>query len=175
MDSNTVTISSDSNTISNITYIENSLIVSTGQASPGSTPQISPPDGNVWTITLNADRNGTSDVAQSFNTNAGGASHEYTTPGGGGLGSSPGKLNFYFGVNLSIDTETGTETITAYLGQGSYGVAHNNWWFGSSAIIFAVPPNGSGFSPKLVIGDSQFSLQAPGDSSFNLATWPPNS
>ena len=179
MDSNTVTISSNSSiTISSITYIENSLVVSPGQASPGSIPQIPPPNGNEWTITLNADRNATSDVAQSFNTNAGGASHEYTTSGGwDGLGSSPSGLNFYFGVNLSIDTEAGTETITAYLGQGSYGVSNNNWWFGSSALIFAIPPNGAppGFIPKLVIGDAQFAFQAPGNSSFILATWPPNS
>ena len=173
MDSNTVTISSGSNIISNITYIENSLVVSAGQASPGATPQISPPNGNVWTITLNADRNGTPDVAQSFNTNVGGASHEYASSGFGGLGSSPSHLNFYFGVNLSI----GSETITVYLGQGHHGADNNNWWFGSSALIFVIPPNSvpPGFTPKLVTGDAQFTFQATGNSSFNLAAWPPNS
>ena len=177
MDSNTLTISTASSiTTSNITYIENSLVVSAGQ-DHDSAPQIPPPTGNVWTITLNADRNGTPDVAQSFNTNVGGASHEYASSEWGGLGNSPSDLNFYFGVNLSIDTEAGTETITAYLGQGSYGVSNNNWWFGSSALIFAIPPNGAppGFIPTLVIGDTQFAFQAPGNSSFILATWPPNS
>jgi hypothetical protein len=126
----------------------------------------------VRTITLNADQSGTSDVAQGFNAIAGGASCEYSSKWDG-LGSSPGGLNFYFGVNLSV----GTEQITAYLGQGSYGAANNNWWFGSSALIFVIPPNGMapGFIPQLVIGNTQFAFQAPGNSSFVLATWPPNS
>jgi hypothetical protein len=135
MDSNTVTISTTSpNSISNITYIENSLVVSDGQAHD-SAPQTPTKNGNEWTITLNADRNATPDVAQSFNINAEGASHEYAASGWS-LGNSPGGLNFYFGVNLTI----GTETITVYLGQGSWGAAHNNWWFGSSTLIFVVPP-----------------------------------
>ena len=173
MTSNTVTISSDSsNVISNITYIENSLVVSDGQ-SHDPNPQTPTKDGNVWTITLNADRSGTPDVAQSFNDIAGGASHEYTSSISWGLGSSPGDLNFYFGVNLSI----GSETITVYLGQGHHGAGNNNWWFGSSALIFVIPPNSvpPGFTPKLVTGDAQFTFQATGNSSFNLAAWPPNS
>jgi hypothetical protein len=178
VDSNTLTISIASPyTISNITYIENSLVVSAGQ-DHDSAPQIPPPKGNVWTITLNADRNGIPDVAQSFNTNAGGASHEYASSSWY-LGNSPGDLNFYFGVNLSI----GAETITVYLGQGHWGAAHNNWWFGSSAIIlesFVIPANGEqsaqlSFSPQIVIDGTQFCLQGTRDSSFNLATWPPNS
>lgn len=174
MDSNTLTISTTNpNTISNITYIENSLVVSAGQ-DHDSAPQIPPPTGNVWTITLNADRNGTPDVAQSFNTNVGGASHESASSGWGGLGNSPSDLNFYFGVNLSI----GTETITVYLGQGHWGAAHNNWWFGSSALIFAsfvVPgqPPEISFGPQIVIDGTQFCLKGTGDSSFSLATWPP--
>jgi hypothetical protein len=179
VDSNTLTISTASpNTISNITYIENSLVLSAGQ-DHDSAPQTPTKNGNVWTITLNADRNGTSDVAQSFNTNVGGASHEYASSEWGGLGNSPSDLNFYFGVNLSI----GTETITVYLGQGHWGAAHNNWWFGSSALIFesfVIPANGEqsaqlSFSPQIVIDGTQFCLQGKGDSSFNLATWPPNS
>lgn len=173
MDSNAVSISSDSpNIISSINYIDNSLVVSAGQ-SHDSSPQTPTKDGNVWTITLNADRNGTSDVAQSFNTIAGGASHEYTYSNVWGLGKSPSDLNFYFGVDLSI----GTETITVYLGQGHHGAGNNNWWFGSSALIFVIPPSGiaPGFIPTLVVGDAQFEFQATGNSSFNLATWPPNS
>ena len=173
MDSNTVTISSDSsNTISNITYIANSLVVSDGQAHDPA-PQTPTKDGNVWTITLNADRNGTPGIARDFNDIAGGASHEYTNSSWWSLGSSPSDLNFYFGVNLSI----GSETITVYLGQGHHGADNNNWWFGSSALIFVIPPNGMapGLTPKLVTGDGQFAFQATGNSSFNLATWPPNS
>jgi hypothetical protein len=174
MDSNTVTISIASaySSTSNITYMNNSLVVSAGQ-SHDSAPQTPTKNGNVWTIALNADRNGTSDIAQSFNTKAGGASHEYTNSSWWSLGSSPGDLNFYFGVNLTV----GTETITVYLGQGHHGADQNNWWFGSSALIFVVPPNGfpPGFTPKLVIGDAKFAFQATGNSSFNLATWPPNS
>jgi hypothetical protein len=174
MDSNTVTISSaNPNTISNITYIENSLVVSAGQ-DHDSAPQTPTKNGNVWTITLNADRNGTSGVAQSFNTKAGGASHEYASSHWK-LGGSPDDLNFYFGMNLSI----GSETITLYLGQGHWGATQNNWWFGSSAIIlesFVVPANPNlSFSPKIVIDGNQFCLQGTGNSSFNLATWPPTS
>jgi hypothetical protein len=108
VDSNTVTISSNSDALSDITYIENSLVVSAGQAHDSL--QQPTKDGNVWTITLNADRSGTSDVAQSFNTIAGGASHELASSHGS-WGDSPGGLNFYFGVNLTI----GAETITAYI------------------------------------------------------------
>ena len=177
MTSNSVSLSIASPyNISNITYIENSLVVSAGQ-DHDSAPQIPPPTDNVWTITLNADRNGTPDVAQSFNTNVGGASHEYASSQWDGMGSSPSDLNFYFGVNLSI----GTETITVYLGQGHWG-AYNNWWFGSSALIFqswvvVVPgqPPELSFNPQIVIDGTQFCLQGTGESSFNLATWPPNS
>jgi hypothetical protein len=178
MDSNTVTISTPSpDTISNITYIENSLVVSAGQ-DHDSAPQTPTKNGNVWTITLNADRNGTPGVAQSFNTNAGGASHEYVSSHWS-LGGSPDDLNFYFGMQLSI----GAETVTVYLGQGHWGASQNNWWFGSSALIlasFVTPPNDEGsaqlgFSPQIVIDGTQFSLQGTGDSSFKLTTWPPNS
>ena len=172
MDSNTVTISSNSsNAISNITYIEKSLVVSGGGS--GSPPQTPTKSGNVWTITLNADRNGTSDVAQSFDTIAGGGSHEYASSHGS-FGGSPGELNFYFGVNLTI----GAETITAYIGQGNWGASQHNWWFGSSALIlvtYVIPPYNDqpprlGFRPQIMIDGTQFGFQGTGNSSFNLAT-----
>jgi hypothetical protein len=129
-------------------------------------------DGNVWTITLNADRSGTSDVAQSFNTIAGGASHELASSHGS-WGDSPGGLNFYFGVNLTI----GAETITAYIGQGNWGASQHNWWFGSSALIlvsYVIPPYNDqpprlGFRPQIMIDGTQFGFQGAGNSSFNLA------
>jgi len=173
MDSNTVTISIASPySISNVTYIENSLVVSAGQ-DPNSAPPTPAKNGNVWTITLDADRSGTPDVAQSFNAKVGGASHEYVSSSWSA--NSPGTLNFYFGVNLSI----GTETITVYLGQGNWGALHHNWWFGSRALIlasFVLPgeqPAVLSFGPQIVIDGTQFSLQGTGDSSFNLAKWPP--
>jgi len=127
----------------------------------------------VWTITLNADRNGTSDVAQSFNTIAGGASHEYASSHGS-FGDSPSGLNFYFGVNLTI----GAETITAYIGQGNWGASQHNWWFGSSALIlvgYVIPPYNDqpprlAFRPQIMIDGTQFGFQGTGNSSFNLAT-----
>jgi hypothetical protein len=171
VDSNTVTISSNSSdAISKITYIEESLIVSAGGS--GSAPQAPTKSGNVWTITLNADRNGTSEVAQSFDTIAGGVSHEWASSHRS-FGGSPGGLNFYFGVNLTV----GAETITAYIGQGNWGASQHNWWFGSSALIlvsYVIPPYNDqpprlSFNPQIVIGGAQFGFQGTGNSSFNLA------
>jgi len=172
MDSNSVTLSIDSQyTISNITYIDNSLFVSEGQDHDPA-PEIAPPTNNVWTITLNSDRNNTSPVAASFNNIVGGASHAYT-PLDWALGSSPGDLNFYYGVNISI----GSETIAVYLGQGKWGAAHYNWWMGSSALIiqsYLIPANGEqppmlGFAPQMMVDGTRFALQGTSDSSFHLS------
>ena len=169
VDSNTVTISSNSDALSNITYIDNSLVVSAGQAHDSL--QQPTKDGNVWTITLNADRSGTSDVAQSFNTKAGGASHEWASSHGS-WGDSPGGLNFYFGVNLTIRGET----IAAYIGQGNWGASQHNWWFGGSALTlvsFVVQVNNGhpalGFRPQITIDGTQVVLEGTGNSSFHLA------
>ncbi|MGR3907853.1 hypothetical protein Q3A80_12475 [Burkholderia sp. SR8] len=172
MDSNSVTLSIDSPyTISSINYIDNSLVVSANQ-NHDPAPEIPPPVNNVWTLTLNSDRDNTSPVATSFNNIAGGASHAYT-PLNWSLGGAPGALNFYFGVNISI----GSETIVVYLGQGQWGAAHYNWWIGSSALViqsYLIPGNGEqppmlGFAPQMEVDGTRFALQGKSDSSFHLS------
>ena len=154
MDSNTVTISMSeppSCSITDITYIANSLRVTPGQ-NHYDAPQIQPPEpgNNLWSITLMADRQGSGPVAQSFNAAAGGPSHVFPTETT--IDTSPDQLNFYFGVNLTAKAPDGSSgTITVYLGQG-HTRAHNNWWFGSQALSFASPNAG------VAIGDTVFSL-----------------
>ena len=68
-----------------------------------------------------------------FNEVTGGSGH-CAAKGGG---STPGELNFYFGVTLDINTNAGNIPVTLYLGQGHYATT-NNWWLGGNT--FLQPP-----------------------------------
>lgn len=130
--SNTVKLSSPQ--IQNVTYIANSLVITTGEdSSPPAT--ITAPDtpGGDWTITLNADRSGSTQVADSFNGQVGGSSHEYA-PNGGGTGHSPEQLNFYFGVTITFQTGAGSVPVNVFLAQGHFS-STNNWWIGANAVV----------------------------------------
>lgn len=118
--------------ITGVTYIDGSLQITSGQKS-NPPPKITK-SGADWKITLEADRNGSSGVASSFNNQVGGASHEYA-PSGGGDGKQPDKLNFYFGVRITWNINGQSITDEAYLAQGHSTLGGNNWWIGANEVV----------------------------------------
>lgn len=89
------------------------------------------PTVNSFTIEFDAGRDDTSAVADQFNTFCGGAGNEWCT--NSPFASSPGELNFFFGLTLWLEATEGSAEVTVYLGQGNSGFA-NNWWIGGSCI-----------------------------------------
>jgi phospholipase C len=122
---NVVTINDSSKVIRNISYIKDSLVITSGQ--PADTPIPSGSNG-VFKITLEAGRNKSTPVASTFNSKCGGSAKEYAPSGGGG---TPKELNFMYGVTLSFNSG---ESVTVYLAQGNYGET-NNWWIGGDPIF----------------------------------------
>ena len=106
-------------------------LVSPGQ--PSNPPPVVTPQtggtGNGWNIEFDAGRQQTSYVASQFN-NLCGANECVNT----GLGAtSPTGLNFYFGLDLTLESNGNTATVTVYMAQGSDGL-DNNWWIGGDNI-----------------------------------------
>src|SRR6478672_2174682 len=159
--SNVVTFTDDSGSITNMTYISGSLQVSAGQPHDQE-PSISQ-NGNVFTISLGAGREKTSEIADQFNAASGGVNHEYAAEGDSG---TPGELNFFFAVQVTFEVSGNSTTETLYIGQGSFGVIFsvNNWWIGGKGV--STPG-----IPKLeyVIGSNLYGLLLSGnEDSFNL-------
>jgi phospholipase C len=123
---NVVTINDESKVIRSISYVTGSLVITSGQPSDVP-PKISGSNG-VFTITLEAGREDSKPVANSFNTSSGGSSKEYAPKGGVGAAE---KLNFMYAVILNF---LSGESVTLYLAQGSF-AGHNNWWIGGSPIF----------------------------------------
>lgn len=113
-----------------ISYIQGSLVITTGQ--PSSPPPSITQTGADWKITLKCGRKKSKSVATSFIDTTGGSVHEYAPEGGGG--GSPDELNFYYGVKVTIMSGSTPVTTTLYLAQGSHG-STNNWWIGGNSII----------------------------------------
>ncbi|MEI1721775.1 hypothetical protein [Acinetobacter baumannii] len=152
--SNTVVITDNTGLLTNITYINGSVVYTDGESCEP--PPSITKKGNVWTITLDCDRSGSSQVANSYVQLLQKGSHMFADSQSSG--DTPSELNFYFGVNF----ETASTSIPVYLAQGHY-VAHNNWWFGSQALT-----NIGGNSPVLLINGTNVALT--GDtSSFTLS------
>ncbi len=150
---NTVSITDRTGLISSITFVpittlpppppnqgspalKNGVIISQGQpcdAPPSNSWQetTDAPNGNVFSFTLTAGRSKTTPDANAFDTLTGGGGNEYAPQGGGFSG--PEQLNFCFQVNIVFLTPSGQQTVTIYLGQGSY-TGGNNWWIGGSCI-----------------------------------------
>ena len=125
--SNVVTINDLSNAISSISYVSGSLVITDGQPSQ-TPPTISSSDG-TFTITLEAGREKSTSVADSFNSNCGDdGAKEYAPFGGGG---TPEELNFMFAVVIEFSIGA---AVTVYLGQG-HAAVRNNWWIGGSPIF----------------------------------------
>lgn len=159
--SNTVTITSS--LIERISYIPNSLVITEGESS--SPPPSIVQDASRWIITLEADRSGSEDVADTFNTRVGGAHHEYA-PSGGGTGKMPDKLNFYFGLTLTFNVGGTRISTDVYLAQGHY-LLTNNWWMGAGALVNIGTPMLLAISNNVVAqiftlsgGTSDFTLNA---------------
>lgn len=123
---NNVTINDQSGTISGISYVNGSLVITSGQ--PYDVPPSISSSNGVHKITLHAGREGSESVANTFNNTCGGSANEYAPDGGGG---TPDKLNFFFGVTISFTTGG---SATVYLGQGHFAFT-NNWWIGGAPVF----------------------------------------
>ena len=99
---------------------------------PTVTPNLSP-SGNSFNIEFDAGRNGTSPVADSYNTLCGSWENQWCTTYG--FTGSPHDLNFYFEVDITLQHGGVQTTTTVYLGQGSVGW-DNNWWIGGAGISY---------------------------------------
>ncbi len=129
MSSETNTVKVTGSMIQSINYIQNSLVITSGQ--PSSPPPSITQTGADWTITLKCGRKKSEPVATSFNATTGGTVHEYAPD----IDSdSPEELNFYFGVKVTMLSGGTSATTTLYLGQGSHG-GTNNWWIGGNSIV----------------------------------------
>jgi hypothetical protein len=148
----TITDNTSSSMVTNITYVPNSLLVTPGQ--PSTPPPTISQFENNFTITLIAGRSGDADVATDFTNASGGADHVFA-PQGQPLGGTPGKLNFYFAVQIDYDANGDVGSVVVYLGQGSYGSfidPTNNWWIGGSAVSSIVV--GSNNEGSIALADS---------------------
>lgn len=155
IDTNNVTLTGSD--ITYIEYIEGSFCITEGQT--GSPPPQIMQSGSEWTMTIQANRQDSSPVANKFNSVTGGSGHVYPT--WAMTDRSPAQLNFYFGVNVTA----GSATVSLYLGQGHTGL-DNNWWIGGSTL--AVPSND--VAAQLTIGDSTVPVVAGGMSSFAIGS-----
>jgi phospholipase C len=127
--SNVVTFTDQSETITSISYVANSLVISAGQ--PSQAPPTITHEGNVFTIELQAGRHKTTPVADQFNQLCGGRNSEYAPSGG--EGGTPGELNFFFALEIQFQYEGTAATQTVYVGQGSFFFTEN-WWIGGPGI-----------------------------------------
>ena len=156
---NVATFTDTSKTIVGVTP-NGTWMVSAGQPAnppPKVTAGPSNPYNNGFSIEFDAGRSDTGPVADSYNSICGGADHEWST--NSPIDSSPSELNFYFGLNLQLQSKSGPGTATVYLGQGSSGLA-NNWWIGGDCV--------KGSSLKVLCG-GQFvtlSISGNGDNGF---------
>lgn len=130
---NILTITDASATITSMSYVTNTALVTSGQKS--SPPPTIQKSGNVFTISFDCDRKGSSDVATTFNTASGGTANEYAAYGGGG---TPKDLNFWFSLQVNFTTSEGNGTAILNVGQGHSGT-RNNWWLGGSIVNSSKP------------------------------------
>ncbi|HEU0015618.1 MAG TPA: hypothetical protein VFQ45_18215 [Longimicrobium sp.] len=160
MSSNSVTLTSP--LISNVTYVNGSLVITEGEsASPP--PNISK-NGSTWTLTLEADRQGSESVASSFVNATGGELHEYAPDGGGG---TPEKLNFFYQATVTFQVGAAALPVNVFLAQGHYSTT-NNWWIGGSSVV-----NVDDTPLLIVVGNNAIKAIlkiSGGTSSFNFDT-----
>ena len=131
--SNVVTFQDNSKTIVGMSTVGIPMVTN-GQ--PMNIPPVVTPNplpaSNNFLIEFDAGRSTSGPVAVAFNNACGGSNNEW------GIGSvsdsSPGELNFYLTVDVTLQVGTNTNTVTVYLGQGDAGTGANNWWIGGSCI-----------------------------------------
>jgi hypothetical protein len=144
-DKNSVTIKGS--VVAGVTYT-GPFVITPGQQGcpPPKIAQSGTSSDPEYTLTIMADRSGNSGVATDFIEASGGAGHEYAPSA---VDMCPSKLNFYFGVNLLLQTNSGQVTVPVFLGQG-HEFPDNNWWIGSNAI-----ENPSGSQCVLNVSDTE--------------------
>lgn len=120
-------------TIVDVQVADGQWMVSAGQPSkpPPKITQSPTSSGYSYAIKFDAGREGTSAVADSFNTLCGGAHNQFCSSSFDG---SPNDLNFYFGLNLFLKSGETTTEVPVYLAQGSNW--SNNWWIGGANISY---------------------------------------
>jgi hypothetical protein len=129
-------LSTSSNSISlsgsyivDMTYIPGTLVCSTPAADPTILQS-----GSTWTATLSCERSGSSQVASQFVSAVGSSNNMY---GASTSATSPGNMNFFFGLAVTFSFGGVTYAAEVYVGQGhftSFGSSINNWWIGSTAL-----------------------------------------
>lgn len=123
---NIVTIHDPSNEIRSISYVPNSLVITTGQ--PADVPPSITASRGLFTITLRAGLEKSRQVADAFRSQCGGSSKMFAPSGGGG---APDELHFMFGVVITFKTGG---SATLYLAQGHHFLT-NNWWMGGDPVF----------------------------------------
>lgn len=106
--------------IESIQYLDDSLVIISGQ--PSSPPPIISKSGDTWTIDLQCGRKGSSSVASQFTQTCGGVGHVFSPTASD---SSPGDLNFYFGIRVGFQLSGETYYVQFYLGQGHRALRNN--------------------------------------------------
>lgn len=114
--------------ISDVTYVNNSLVVSNGDSGTVKISQGS--DDYTWKVNIDCPRHSSAETAEGFNEYCKSAAHEYA-PSGGGVGTEPSGLNFYLKVNIQLTT--GEEYQEVALAQGS-NFSIENCWIGGASI-----------------------------------------
>lgn len=155
--SNTITITDTSGTLSSISYVGNSAHVTQGESYE--VPPAISQSGRVFKITFQADRKGSSAVADSFTSSSGGTAFEYAPSGGGG---TPDDLNFWFTLQLDFSTAQGNASVQLNIAQG-HNAATNNWWIGGGIVTSSAPslniPIGSGLTLTLPLSGDHDSFE----------------
>lgn len=132
-----VFISSD---ISRVTYVNNSLHITSGQPAT-LPPTIEQPEGGKFAITISCGRSSSSSVANSFNSDVITPNHSWCAPSyqPPGIASTdkPDGLNFYFAVNVYFNGVS--NPVTVLLAQGNQLHLINNWWIGGAPILNTYP------------------------------------
>ncbi len=115
--------------ITSISYIKDSLVITEGQ--PSTPPATISQKGDKWTITMECGRKGNSSVAGQFENLSGGKNHTFSPVSSS---EKPSNLNFYFEVQVSFKTPSGTKEVTLVMGQGHQTLS-NNWWIGGNSVV----------------------------------------
>jgi hypothetical protein len=156
VDSNSVLICGTN--IYGLEYMADSFRITEGQI--GQPPPTFAQTASGWNITIMANRQNSSPIADSFMNMTGGVDHVYSTYSV--EDKSPAELNFYFGVYLNIEVNATFYSIPLYLGQGHTGL-DNNWWIGGNAVCV-----GNSEVAELAIGNGQARLVMAGMNAFEI-------
>jgi hypothetical protein len=122
---NVVYITDKTNTVTGITYVDNSLVISKGQPSTPPVNVTANGDGQ-YTLSLDAGRHGTAAVGGDYSKATDGTNHQFCTL----TGTNSRVLNFYYAVKISFKSGA---IVTVYLAQGHYS-GHNPWFIGANCI-----------------------------------------